>query len=278
MKTKTFVKVLALARNHYRTAGLTLTAMLLSATGVFAQVTNSLDCNQGGHGNGCPMVGVYPPGSNPLGVTYGEWTARWWQWLLSIPGPVNPNLDTTGANCAQGQSGPVWFLAGRFSSGPRTVRACTVPENKLILLPIANVWFGDGVNDCNGMGPLRPDPKLPNCPPMFAPVDFNKPNGWSPVTSLVAGWENNPPLPLELTVDGIPLQDPLAYRALAPQFSYKLPRNSLNGNPAGTYGPSGSDGYWVMLAPLQPGRHTIHFRTGDGFQDILYNIRVENGH
>src|SRR4029077_20020533 len=116
MKTKTFVKVLALARNHYRTAGLTLTAMLLSATGVFAQVTNSLDCNQGGHGNGCPMVGVYPPGSNPLGVTYGEWTARWWQWLLSIPGPVNTNLDTTGANCAQGQSGPVWFLAGRFSS------------------------------------------------------------------------------------------------------------------------------------------------------------------
>ena len=122
MKTKTHVKVLALARNQHRAAGLTLAAMLLSATGVFAQVTNSIDCNQGGHGNGCPMVGVYPPGSNPLGVTYGEWTAKWWQWLLSIPGPVNPNLDTTGANCAQGQSGPVWFLAGRFSSGPQTVR------------------------------------------------------------------------------------------------------------------------------------------------------------
>jgi hypothetical protein len=277
MKIRTYVGTTAFAPNQSRPAGLAIAVVLLSATCAIAQGTNSANCNQQQHGSGCPTIGVYPPGSNPLGVSYGEWTARWWQWLTSIPGPVNPNLDTTGANCDQGQSGPVWFLAGRFSSGPQTVRACTVPADKLLLLPIANIWFGDGVGDCNGIGPLHPDPKLPTCPAMFAPVDFNQPNGWTPVTAAVVGTENNPPA-LELTVDGIPLRDPTAYRALAPQFSYKLPRNSLNGNPPGTYGPSGSDGYWVMLTPLPPGRHTIHFRTGDGFQDVLYNLRVENEH
>jgi len=28
---------------------------------------------------------------------------EWWQWLLSIPTAVNPNLDSTGANCGVGQ-------------------------------------------------------------------------------------------------------------------------------------------------------------------------------
>jgi hypothetical protein len=28
--------------------------------------------------------------------TYGEWSARWWQWVRSIPAGTNPLLDTTG--------------------------------------------------------------------------------------------------------------------------------------------------------------------------------------
>src|SRR5213594_853400 len=57
---------------------------------------------------------VFRPGSSPYGVSYGAWSARWWQWALSIPKATNPILDTTGANCAQAQSGPAWFLAGTF--------------------------------------------------------------------------------------------------------------------------------------------------------------------
>ena len=36
--------------------------------------------------------GVVPPSVNEFGNPYGEWTARWWQWLLSIPAATNPNL------------------------------------------------------------------------------------------------------------------------------------------------------------------------------------------
>jgi hypothetical protein len=47
------------------------------------------------------------------GASYGEWSARWWQWILSIPAETNPNFE---GDCAQGQYDRVWFLASRFSS------------------------------------------------------------------------------------------------------------------------------------------------------------------
>ena len=70
-----------------------------------------------------PQPKVLPLDSSPYGNTYGEWSAQWWQWLMSIPKATNPNFDTTGAHCAEGQAGPVWFLAGAFDSGPYT-RSC----------------------------------------------------------------------------------------------------------------------------------------------------------
>src|SRR5215831_17578658 len=63
-----------------------------------------------------PAPKVLPLDSSPYGNTYGEWSARWWQWLMSIPSDKNPNLDPTGAHCAEGQIGPVWFLAGTFGT------------------------------------------------------------------------------------------------------------------------------------------------------------------
>ena len=69
-------------------------------------------------------------------ITYGEWTARWWQWLYSIPEERNPAADETGANCHEGQSGPVWFLAGTF--GGLNERVCTIPAGKSLLFPVVN--------------------------------------------------------------------------------------------------------------------------------------------
>jgi hypothetical protein len=72
---------------------------------------------------------VFPVEVQAFGASYGEWSARWWQWLLGIAADVNPNLDDTGANCGQGQAGNVWFLAGTFGGDPVT-RKCTIPSNK----------------------------------------------------------------------------------------------------------------------------------------------------
>ena len=54
---------------------------------------------------------VFPPNAHPFGASYGEWQARWFEWFIEIPAPVNPFFDETGALCGTNQSGPVWFLA-----------------------------------------------------------------------------------------------------------------------------------------------------------------------
>jgi hypothetical protein len=59
---------------------------------------------------------VVPPNSVQFGNTYGEWSARWRQCLVSIPAATNPNLDPTGANCALGKRVQYGFLAGTFGA------------------------------------------------------------------------------------------------------------------------------------------------------------------
>src|SRR3972149_2756089 len=94
-----------------------------------------------------PNPGVLPVNSNSYGMTYGEWSARWWQWALSMPVDKNPLLDT--ADCSKGQSGKVWFLAGTF--GGSVERKCTMPAEKAILFPIINAeWSVVEANSIDG--------------------------------------------------------------------------------------------------------------------------------
>jgi len=56
--------------------------------------------------------GIIPPHAKFRGKTYGEWSAEWWRWALSLPTTAHPLLDT--GDCSEGQSGKVWFLGGTF--------------------------------------------------------------------------------------------------------------------------------------------------------------------
>jgi hypothetical protein len=57
----------------------------------------------------------YTPESKPYDLSYGQWTVKWSQWILSIPMEVNPADDQTGKNAGVNQTDPnVWFLAGTF--------------------------------------------------------------------------------------------------------------------------------------------------------------------
>ena len=53
-------------------------------------------------------VEVLTPDASWEEVTRAEWTARAWQWWLSLPNDVNPTM--TGQGCGYGQAGPVFFL------------------------------------------------------------------------------------------------------------------------------------------------------------------------
>jgi hypothetical protein len=226
-----------------------LSVMLLIALALILPATWAFD------EPGNPNPGVIPINARPNGLSYGEWSARWWDWVLSIPPSMNPLLDTTGAFCTQGQSGHVWFLAETF--GGSASRTCTVPAGTMLFFPILNGVFGSGLGDCPAGNPGA---------------------GCSVPTLRAAAAANvDPPVTLLVSIDGVPLKDLSAYRATSPVFSYTVTSDNLVGLPGGTYSPVVSDGYWLMLAPLSEGVHTIFIEgiSSGGFEtDVSYTLHV----
>jgi hypothetical protein len=203
----------------------------------------------------CQILRPTPPtvvAVQTYGATYGELSARWWQWLLSIPAAVNPNLDATGANCAQGQYDDVWFLAGAF--GGTVTRSCTIPANKPVFFPLINT------------------------------IAF-KPNGNETLIDLrrLAAAFIDTVAELDCSMDGVAcFKDPSSFRVRSPSFTVIAPSNGVV--PPGKLSVPGntdsivSDGYWVLITPPTPGMHVIHVRatTGDGFSlDVTYNLTVQ---
>jgi len=172
---------------------------------------------------------VYSIDSKPYGVSYGEWTAKWEQWLISMPQSLNAATDSTGKNCAQNQNGPVWFLAG--TAGGSAERTCTIPAGKAILFPITNSECSYAENPN-----IKPGSDLTAC----AKQDTNR------ATNLQA------------TVDGHSLQQLDKYRLTSPPFNVTFAPNNLFGAPNGpTQGVA--DGFWVFLQQLASGNHEVHF-------------------
>jgi|SRR5215831_1792855 len=194
------------------------------------------------------------PNSVEFGNTYGEWSARWWQWLVSIPAATNPNLDTTGANCAQGQSGPVWFLAGSF--GGAFMRSCTIPAGKDLLVTPLTTLFGE-------LGP-----KAGDCSPNQCDINV--------LRERAAENQDDPQL-LDVTIDDLQVENIDQYRVPSPVFDVTFPKDAIFKIPPGTHGPLVSDGYFVLLKPLSPGSHKIHLKgiANDGFAvEVTYHLTV----
>ncbi|MGH2626780.1 MAG: dockerin type I repeat-containing protein, partial [Anaerolineales bacterium] len=208
-----------------------------------------------GAGGANPNPRVIPVNARPHGRSYGEWSGLWWAWAFSIHPSVNPLLDPTGANCHQGQSGPVWFLAGAFSSDTQK-RTCTVPRDKAVFFPFINI-------ECSTLEP----------PPFFGSNEAE-------LTECAMGFFSDLD-EATCNIDGQELSDLTSYRVQSPATPFTVGDENILGVPAGS-GLLVSDGYWLMLPPLTPGEHTVHF-TGllgggpfAGFsQDMTYHLTVD---
>ena len=131
--------------------------------------------------------------------------------------------DTTGKLCHLKQDGPVWFLAGTYGT-KRTIRTCEVPRGKYLFFPLVNYVFY----------PVHPDSTCAYNQERAAEMTND-------VSSLV------------LEIDGVRAKDLTVHR-LATEKCFDL--NELSGG--GIY-PAAANGYYVMLAPLKPGSHTLNF-------------------
>jgi hypothetical protein len=209
---------------------------------------------------GKPNRHVLPINSKPYGMSYGEWSAAWWQWAYSLPADGHPLFDT--ADCSEGQSGKVWFLGGTFTTveeAPGVVvgeaeRECTVPAGTALFFPIVNAEANT----------------------------FDDPDASEEDLRGVANFLGDHIQDLSCTIDGTPVEQLHLFRAESPQFTIgPLPENNILGIEAGSTAKSVGDGVFLMLAPLPKGTHVIEFSGAavftaedDGFDFVfMLNIR-----
>ena len=202
---------------------------------------------------------VVAPTETAFAMTYAEWTARWWQYVLGEPDDTNIFTDPTGQYCGLGQWGPVFFLAGYPTGiGQRT---CTIPAGKGLLVPLFN--FAGSVPD-------------------DAPT----------IEEVISMYKADADLvdvdTLRFEIDGMSVRHLDKFRFQTPIFSLTgaVPNFSSVGGCGGTpphcyegfRAQAWADGYWVMVKPLSPGIHTIHFHAEvpewDSVQDTTYHLTV----
>jgi len=209
------------------------------------------------------------PGECAFGMTAGDWSAAWWQYVLQIPAANNPAADTTGANCGVDQgAGPVFFLTGNFTSSASVTRNCTIPAGKTLLVPIIN-------SECSTLEPA----------PFYAATEKElRSCAAAQIDTVDTG-------SLQLSVDGENIPNLDKYRVQSPVYSFHIPAKNIialktgakNGLTGGA-GSSVSDGYWVLLKPLPPrdSAYTIKIKgtIGSGPSaftvDVTYNLTVQS--
>ncbi len=173
-----------------------------------------------------------------------RWSERWWQWVARFDAADVPYLDPDGRRCAQHQEqGAVWFLAGTDGNFD-AVRSCKVPADRHLFVPLINWVVTAG-------------------PPGDA--------AWSCEQKRAQAARF-----AEHVISGLVLLDG------RPVGEFKRMRVASQDCFSGPGGVSGaSDGYWLMLKPLPPGKHQLAiaatFREGprESMQNFRYELEVE---
>ena len=215
---------------------------------------------------------VIPPSALPYGLSYQEWSVKWWQWSLE---QSTNHLEFVGepAICS-GPASSVRFLAGVYipGAGGKSVetRSITVAPETPLFFPILSIWTDNSA--CPSFTSFTADELVAQAA-----------GEWSAVTVTTC------------TVDGVSVKDlsnptNTPYLISSPAFSYTTAEKDnvlagLYGEPCIPGGmtiyPAVAEGVYLMLSPLSPGKHTIHFVgvVGDPSNpfvkdDLTYDITV----
>jgi len=188
------------------------------------------------------------------GKTYGEWSAKWWQYALEIPMDDSPFFDTTGANCNFGQAGSVFFLVST-NGGTETRNECVVPAGEILFFPLLSI------------ATLAQTPQEPELAYRATIQGFVK------STKVLRANIDGEDVSIGLDPDATTL------RTLSPAgfFTITAPENNVFGGTPGQPYNTVSDGFYLMVAPLPPGPHTITFggTSRNSAAYMTYNLYVE---
>jgi hypothetical protein len=190
--------------------------------------------------------------SMPYGVSYGKWTARWWQWFLSTPRSINPVLDETGRFAHVNQPAKdVWFLAGKLADKNRRLpmRFCKVPTGRSILFPVIN---------CEAN-----------------PLEYTDLMSDQDLIDRVKNDEDTI-IKKECFVDGAQISTQ-RIKSDPSVFNVKIDEDNSVNVEGGQITRASADGYWVFLKPLPWGEHIISFEGSCEYGELNTgaNYRIE---
>ena len=195
------------------------------------------------------QINIFPIDSKPFGLSYSDWSVKWWQWISSIPKNKNPFYDWDGDNVNVNQNDPrVLFLCQTYE-GVESMpsRKNIITKGRSIFMPIINwisIMHEDGETDEELMQ-----------------IAKNKMD--------VIG-------PLEITINGITINKGLEkYRVLSPFFEIDLPENNAFGISSGNRRCI-SDGYWIFLHPISEDLRLSSFSScSSGVTKIKVNYELK---
>jgi hypothetical protein len=201
-------------------------------------------------------LNIFPPGSNPYGLSYSEHVKNFWKWILAIPANDNPFNDNTGEKCATGQSNTsssVFYLAP--NGGGHSERTCKVPVGKGLVIPVMHVEESQ----------------------------FEAPGDSADQLSAAAKKDQDSVNSLYLKIDDreYMMNNLTKYRTHTEPFETTWPDHALFGIEKGGNSSVVADGWYIITEPLAKGNHTIYFKSSlppdpsgaEGYAtDIKYNI------
>jgi len=194
---------------------------------------------------------ILPPNSRVQGHTYAEWSAITWQTMLTIPASENPGLGVPISDCFVKRIGNVGLFPILFA--PYGPFKCNMPTGMMLFMNIASA-------ECSTL----------EQPPYYG---GNK-------EELRACALNYVYTNLKVTIDGSAIKNLSKYLVLSPLYQFTVPADNFFGVSGGTVGKSVAYGTYFMLAPLDPGQHTVSIHADLPYLsfsfDQIYNITVTN--
>jgi hypothetical protein len=178
---------------------------------------------------GHPWQSFFLRSVTPFGVSWEEWTIRWWKWILSIPIDMNPGIDPSGKLFSSDQPyREVIFLAGTFEGHAR--RTYFIPTSRAIFFPVINFITS-----------FAEEPQLKTESDLVTRANED-----------IASLTN-----VNLSIDGISIKNLNEYRVQSPVFDILFGETNAFKLPPGKTRAI-SDGFWIFLRGLPSGWHTIH--------------------
>jgi hypothetical protein len=190
---------------------------------------------------------VIAPSDLPYGLSYEEWSAKWWQWYMGLE--TNHIENIGNPDICSGPASHVRFLYGAPATTTVTRHVDIGPDTPLFF-PILGFIADNTACPVSEFGTNTP-----------TQLEAELTGAWSSVTVTTC------------TLDGVSvegLDDPATtvYNVVSPPFSYTISEKDsiislVEGEdciPGGmTIYPAVAEGVYLMLAPLKPGKHTIAF-------------------